>query len=317
MSTLTNDKAAFLDHCRIKHYTDNTLKDREEQLDLFIRWCHERDITDTQTVTRPILERYQRHLHHYRKKDGRPLSILTQSMRITAVRVFFKWLAKYHHILYNPASEIELPKLPRHLPRNVLTQREIEQVINLPDTRTVLGIRDRALLEVLYSTGMRRMELINLTLRDLDIERGTVMIRDGKGNKDRVVPIGERAIAWLLKYIEEARDEYALIPDDGYLFRMKNRKPFTTHQVSNVVRQYIKDANLGKTGSCHLIRHTMATLMLENGADIRYIQAILGHEDLATTQVYTQVTITQLKAVHTKTHPARLTRQASSDTEVV
>jgi integrase/recombinase XerD len=304
----------FAEDCQVRNYSPRTVADRREQITLFIRWCAERDIVTAQQVTRPLIERYQRHLHHYRKRDGNPLSVQTQAMRLVAVRVFFKWLAKHHHVLYNPAAEIELPKSPKQLPKHVLSAPEAEAVINQPDTTTRLGLRDRAILEVLYSTGMRRQELARLKLPDLGLEGGTVMIRGGKGNKDRVVPIGERASAWLIKYLEDVRPELALIPDTGEVFLLHTRKPLTVHWLSALVRKYIRQAEIGKTGSCHLLRHSMATLMLENGADIRYIQAILGHEDLATTQIYTQVSIAKLKEVHKRTHPARLERRGEVET---
>ena len=197
-------------------------------------------------------------------------------------------------------------RLDRRLPRNVLTVKEAEAVLAVPDVQTPTGIRDRAMLEVLYSTGMRRMELMQLQVFDLDAERGTVLIRLGKGKKDRMVPIGERAIAWVEKYRDDVRPELATGADDGTLFLTHLGEAFTPNRLTQLVREYVQAAEIGKSGSCHLFRHTMATLMLENGADIRYIQAILGHAELSTTQIYTQVSIRQLKAIHSATHPARL-----------
>jgi len=304
----------FLEACRVRNYSPRTIEDRRDQIRLFIHWCAERDVTEARQVTRPLAERYQYHLYHYRKSDGDPLSVGTQSMRLVAIRVFFKWLARHNHILYNPAAEIELPKQPQQLPKHVLTAGEVEAVINQPDINTALGLRDRAILEVFYSTGMRRQELADLKLTDLDPERGTVMIRCGKGGKDRVVPIGSRAIAWLEKYREEIRPELAMIPDDEIIFLLQTRRPVSVHWLSALVRKYIDQAELGKRGSCHLLRHSMATLMLENGADIRYIQVILGHEKLDTTQIYTRVSIARLKEVHERIHPARDKRRSGDET---
>ncbi len=175
-----------------------------------------------------------------------------------------------------------------------------------PNVADPIGLRDRAILETLYSTGMRRLELINLKLYDLDTERGTILIRQGKGKKDRMVPIGERAIAWLDKYVREARPQIVAEPDDGTVFLTAQGEPFSRDHLTWAVRQHVVAANLGKVGACHLFRHTMATLMHEGGADIRYIQAILGHEDLKTTQIYTQVAIRALKQIHAATHPAAM-----------
>ena len=150
------------------------------------------------------------------------------------------------------------------------------------------------------------MELLSLKLYDLDIERGTVMIRLGKGKKDRMIPIGSRALAWIDKYVIEARPTLVREPDDGTLFLSNLNEAFTPNRLTQLVREYVDAAQLGKRGACHLFRHTMATLMHENGADIRHIQALLGHEDIKTTQIYTQVAIRTLQQVHAATHPAAM-----------
>ena len=190
------------------------------------------------------------------------------------------------------------------MPKHILNAAEAEHVLGLPALADPLGLRDRAILEVLYSTGMRRMELIGLKLHDLDAERGTDMIRQGKGKKDRMIPMGERAFAWVRRYVEEARPSLSLTPDDGTVFLTNQGTPFEPGRLTQLVRDYIDKAETGKRGACHLFRHTMATLMLENGADIRFIQQQLGHAELSTTQIYTQVSIRMLKEVHTRTHPA-------------
>ena len=292
----------FEEWMRARNYSPHTIVDRGQQLDGFIAWASERGVTRPAEVTRSLLERYQRHLHHYRKKDGEPLAIVTQTMRIVAVRVFFRWLARQNLLLHNPASELELPRLGKALPRGVLTAAEAEAVINQTDPESPFGLRDRAILETLYSTGIRRQELIDLCLDDIDFERGTVMIRMGKGKKDRVVPIGERAIAWLEKYLSDVRPRLVWEPDPGALFLMNRGTALSPHWLSHRVRRYVKA--VGKQGSCHLFRHTAATLMLEGGADIRFIQAMLGHEELSSTEIYTKVSIRKLKEIHTATHPA-------------
>ena len=178
--------------------------------------------------------------------------------------------------------------------------------MNQADITEPLGLRDRAILEVLYSTGMRRMEIANLKLYDLDTERGTLMVRQGKGRKDRMIPIGERAILWIEKYVEAVRPSLVGIVDDGTLFLTNLSEAFTPNRLTQLVRDYVIAADIGKKGSCHLFRHTCATLMHENGADIRFIQMLLGHAELTTTQIYTQVAIRKLKEIHTATHPAKL-----------
>jgi integrase/recombinase XerD len=310
-------KEEFLEWMLSKNYSVRTVENRSMYLGYFIGWAAERGIGRPSEVTKPILERYQRYLYHYRKKDGYPMSFQSQHCRLVPVRAFFRWLCKANHILYNPASELELPRAEHRLPKHVLTQAEAEQVLNQPNLDLDLGIRDRAILETLYSTGMRRMEVLRLKLFDLDVERGTVMVRQGKGRKDRMIPIGERAVGWIEKYLVEVRPGLTVEPDEGYLFLTEQGEAFTPSRLTQLVREYVIGADIGKRGSCHLFRHTMATLMLEHGADIRFIQAMLGHARLDTTQIYTQVSIRKLKEIHSMTHPgAKLARaEPSRDAE--
>jgi integrase/recombinase XerD len=305
----------FFEWLRTRNFSERTIENREAYLGSFFAWAAERGVTRPGEVTRPILERYQRHLYHHRKKNGQPLSFQSQHSHLVPVRAFFKWLARNNHILYNPASELELPRLEHRLPRHVLTANEADRVLNQADTSDPLGVRDRAIMETFYSTGMRRMELIQLTAYSIDAERGTVMIRQGKGKKDRMVPIGDRALAWVEKYGREVRPGLVVGADDGTLFLTHLGEPFTPNRMTQLVRDYVDAAKIDKRGSCHLFRHTMATLMLEGGADIRFIQAMLGHARLDTTQIYTQVSIRKPKEIHTATHPARLARSTSSAAE--
>jgi integrase/recombinase XerD len=169
------------------------------------------------------------------------------------------------------------------------------------------------MMEVVYSTGMRRGEVVRLKRYDIDTERGTVFIRQGKGKKDRVVPIGARALLWVEKYLAEVRPLFALEPDEGYVFLAPDGGVLSLGMVTHLVIAYLKTSGIGKTGACHLLRHTCATLMLEGGADIRYIQQLLGHSELSTTEIYTQVSIRRLKDVHTLTHPAKAEAHAAAD----
>lgn len=302
----------FLEWSTVKGHAERTVRNARFAVSTFMTWCEQRGITRAMEVTRPILQRYQRHLFHYRTEAGHPLSFRSQHAQLVPVRGFFKFLAKSNRILYNPAADLELPKLERRLPRHVLTAGEADTILNQANVKMPLGVRDRAMLEVFYSTGMRRMELARLALFDLDAERGTVMVRQGKGRKDRMIPIGDRALAWIEKYLSDVRPELLMEPDDGTLFLTASGEAFSGNRLSQLVKDYVDAAGIGKKGACHLFRHTMATLMLENGADIRFIQAMLGHAELSTTQIYTQVSIRKLKEIHTATHPAKMTRTKST-----
>jgi len=294
----------YLNALQVKNYAERTIINEERNLVLFIEWCDARSLTKPTEITLPILERYQRHLFHSRKANGKPLTFRAQAAKLVSVRNWFRWLVRQGALLWNPASELELPRAPRRLPKHVLTASEVEAVLQQPDVTEPLGLRDRAILETFYSTGMRRSELVNLRLYDIDSERGTVMIRLGKGGKDRLIPIGERALTWIGRYLDNVRPRLVMPPDEGVLFLTHFGEGFRRLPMTHLVRAYVDQAKLGKTGACHLFRHTMATLMLEGGADIRYIQAMLGHALLSTTQIYTHVSIRQLKQVHTTTHPA-------------
>ncbi len=296
----------FLDSSAASGLSPRTIELRERVLKLFMLWCDERNLDKPQDITRPILERYRRYLYHYRKKDGDPISFATQQQRLVPIKAFFKWLTKENYILYNPASELELPKVHKRLPKHILTAQEVEQILNQTALHGDLGIRDRAIIETLYSTGIRRAELINLKLYDVDTQNGTLMVREGKGKKDRMLPLGERAGLWINHYVEEIRPELIIGTDDGTLFLHEYGEAFHKNRLTDLVKRYIESAGINKTGACHIFRHTMATLMLENGADIRFIQAMLGHSQLSTTEIYTQVSIKKLKEIHTLTHPARM-----------
>jgi integrase/recombinase XerD len=309
---LLQDYLAWL---RVRNYSESTIAGRELFLCTLIDWCGQRGVIRPGAITKPMLERYQRYLFHYRKKNGDPLSFSSQYNRIVAIRTWFRWLARQNHIVTNPASDLELPRLEKRLPKAILSVREAETVLAQPDVTDALGLRDRAILETLYSTGIRRMELVRLHVQSVDGERGTLLVRQGKGKKDRMIPIGERAVLWIEKYLADARPKLVCGRDEGVLFLNRLGEAIRVDSLTTTVRGYIERAQIGKAGSCHLFRHTMATLMLENGADIRFIQAMLGHVNLSTTEIYTQVSIKKLKEIHTLTHPAKAARQARVDWE--
>jgi integrase/recombinase XerD len=289
-----------------------TVRQRSRAVRRFILWALERSLARPQDITLPILDRYQRHLYHYRKTDGTPLSFASQHTELVPLKAYFKWLARERRILTNPASELAMPKAPRRIPRTVLTVEEVERIIGEPDTATLPGIRDRAVLEVLYSSGVRRTELVRLAVSDVDTRRGSLLVREGKGKRDRLVPLGERACRWVEKYLAEVRPELLAATDDGSLFLTDYGEPFTGDWLGEHVKGIIRRAGLIVPGACHLFRHACATHMLENGADIRYIQALLGHASLTSTQLYTHVSLRKLKEIHDATHPARL-RRAGGD----
>ncbi len=306
MSPLEAWRARHAEDALARGYSPRTVATRESSLKVFVAWCAERSVSEPQDISRPLLERYRRHLYYARSRSGKPLSLATQHNRLTAVKLFCRYLTREGVIGVNPAAEFELPRVHRRLPRAILTVAEVEAVCRQCLLHGEIGIRDRAIIETLYATGIRRRECTMLDLYDVDREQGTLMVREGKGRKDRMLPIGERALAWLDRYLTDVRPTLlAGNLDDQALFLNDRGERYRVHQLSDKVRAYLTAAGIEKPGACHLFRHTMATLMLENGADIRFIQAMLGHASLETTTIYTQVSIRALKEVYARTHPAK------------
>ncbi len=244
-----------------------------------------------------------------RKANGQPLSWSSQTLHLTHVNQFFRYLVKMNHLPFNPAAELELPKQPKSLPKPILSLDEVERVLAQPDTTTALGLRDRAILETFYSSGLRRAELCRLRLDEVDVSRRAIFIRLGKGQKDRYVPVGVRALVWIARYVEHARDKLLLDAKEPTLFLTKDGQPLSPDSLTEYARRYLRSSGVNKAGACHIFRHTMATLMLENGAEIRYLQAILGHERLETTQIYTApVSASSWKSTAPHTQPSDRTK---------
>ncbi len=304
--------AEHFEWMQVTGYSADTVRARRHAIRKFIGWIAERGIDSPTQITRPMIERYQRHLFYYRKANGQPLSMGVQLQYLAALKLWFKWLTRAHHILANPAADMELPRKPNRLPGRILSSSEVEAVLREADPATPQGLRDRALLELLYATGIRRSEAASLELYDPDLLRGVLWVRHGKGNRQRVVPLGSRAAAWLEKYLTQARGEL-LAADTPALFVSDYGLPMRADQIATKVRRYMQFAGMQKGGATHLLRHACATHMLEGGADIRFIQAMLGHSKLDTTEVYTHVSIDKLIEVHRATHPSRLERTKRVD----
>jgi integrase/recombinase XerD len=312
---LTRYMEEHFEWMQVTGYSMDTVRARRVALRKFIAWADERGLDDPREITKPMLERYQRYLFYYRKADGSPLTITMQYQYLAPLKTWFKWMSRAHHILANPASDLDLPKQPKRLPRSVPSVAEVEAILAEADPGTPQGLRDRVLLEVLYATGLRRMELPGVSVYDADLNRGLLWVRHGKGRRERVVPLGERAIAWLDKYLTEARPQL-LATDTDALFLTDYGEPVSPEYVAAKVKRYMRFAGIDKPGSTHLLRHACATHMLEGGADIRFIQEMLGHANLETTEIYTHVSIDKLIAVHKATHPSRLQRRQDTPDKI-
>jgi len=287
-----------------RNYSPRTLEAHKWALHTFLHWAEARDLLRPEQITRPILESFQRWLWRYRKKDGQPLGVTTQRARLGTLQRFFAHLCRENRLAANPAADLELPRKPHRLLPRGLTREEIAAVLAVPDTADPLGVRDRAILETLYATGARRSELVRLDLADLDAAGATLHIRRGKGGRSRVVPVGARALEWLARYLRAARPRLLLEATEPALFLSGYGERLSPAYLGNWVRRTVDAAGVAKAGSCHLFRHSCAVHMLENGADSRFIQQLLGHASAETTAIYTEATIAALRAVYARTHPA-------------
>ena len=304
-SSLTSFAVMYLQHMKAMSYSPQTIEYRKMELNYFLAWCEERSINQLSQITHAIIQRYQRHLATTPQRNNKLLSVATQRNRLTAIKMWFKFLMKEHHIHSNPCSEMEMPRLGKQLPKQPLTHEEAELILSQPDIETDLGIRDRAILETFYSTGIRRMELVNLQLNDINSDAGIIAVRAGKGRKDRFIPIGDRALEWVTTYCQDIRPHYEIPSSPQNVFLNNLGLALNKHRLGDRVNRYVRQSGVATNGACHLFRHTAATQMLNNGADIRYIQEMLGHAHLATTEIYTHIAIKKLKDVHTETHPAK------------
>ncbi|MBI4846816.1 MAG: tyrosine-type recombinase/integrase [Candidatus Omnitrophica bacterium] len=242
-----------------------------------------------------------------------------------ALRSFFRYLAKSNQILYDPAVELELPKTRKNIPRDIMSKKEILKILNQPDPDNVLGSRDKAILELLYSTGIRNQELRNLCIYDIDIANNYLRVTRGKGKKDRVIPLGEIAATYVEEYLNHSRPKL-LSPvrskspkvhaapmtgtsngvnkeETNILFLTKHGRTMKNNGLIETIKKYAAKAKLEKHITPHSFRHTCATHLLKNNASLRHIQELLGHASIESTQIYTRVDISDLKRAHKRYHP--------------
>ena len=302
-------KEKFAEHLKIRGMSRTTQEKYPRELARFLRWLRELspEVSSLAGIGRDIFSAYQSHLYYveHRKHPGKTLAFSTQIGRLVAVRSFFRFLLKEGFILYDPSSELELPpdRRKKTLPRDIMTKKEVLKVLEEPNLQDILGIRDRAILEVLYATGIRSTELCNLLLYDIDFEGETLRVTQGKNAKDRVVPLGKMAGEFIQLYLSEARPHLTSDPEEKHLFLSAHQKPLCDRIIYDIVKRYVSSAKLKKKITTHSFRHTCATHLLQGKAPIRHIQEMLGHRSLSTTQIYTRVELTDLKKVFKRCHP--------------
>jgi integrase/recombinase XerD len=295
---------AFLVHLAARAYSRPSIDSHRWALRQFSDWAAARDSQQPADFSRADIEAYQIFLHQYRSpRSGKSLGINTQRGRLGCLRRFFAWLCRAGVIPANPAADLDLPrKQARKIPK-AFNDEEIQRMLCIPNPADPFGLRDRSILELFYASGVRRSEMANLDIGDYDPAAQTLMVREGKGGKSRLLPVGERASAWLNRFLAESRPLFEHLPHETALFLSGYGTRITPAYLGNWVKKLMKRCGIDKPGSCHLFRHACATAMHRGGADIRYVQEMLGHTRMETTQIYTHVNIEALARIHATSHP--------------
>lgn len=268
---------------------------------------------DVKAVTRTRLEAWIAGLYDYKTKEGKPYRPATICVKVRAIKRLFEYLEEANIIFINPAEFIQEPKKERGLPRNILNPAEARQILDQPNLGTLKGIRDRAMLELFYSTGIRIEEFCSLSIYDADLQGGMLRINKGKGKKDRVVPMGKHAVRFLREYIAKVRPHFTRRNRTvRRLFIDAFGKPLSKQMTGVSIRDYARAAGIKKQVTAHTFRHSFATSLIKNGADIVAVQKMLGHADLKTTEIYLRTIGVDLKAAHQKSHPREKEREESA-----
>jgi len=293
---IENEIASFQNYLTAERgLADNTVISYGRDLRKFARYLKSIRVSSVQKVTRGNVIDFL----IAEKRNGIASNSLSRCL--IAIKMFFRFLVG-EGILENDVTElIESPKLWRVLPET-MTIEEVDRVLSLPDMSTPEGIRDRAIMEMLYATGMRISELANLKLANYNARAGTVICH-GKGSRQRIIPVGRQAISAVSFYLKESRPFFLKGRESPYLFVTRLKSKFTRAGLWKMIRGYVRKLNLGKKVTPHTFRHSFATHLLANGAELRIIQAMLGHANISTTQFYTHVDKERLKSIHRKYHP--------------
>ena len=292
----------FLKTLKVRNLSSTHIKGIAWRLGKFLLYLAGREITEVTGITKEVVSTFQIEQYERINQMGRPNSVGHQNQMLSAVKQFTSYLKEYDYIVADPARELRYAKTPKSLPRGILTPTEARKILHAPDTKSVIGYRDRTILEILYTSGIRKDELIGLTLDNVDYTDGFLRVV-GKGNKERVVPLGRIACRYLENYIKSVRPELLRDPYEKTVFLSQRHRPLSKNMVWELTKRHARKAKITKNVHPHTFRHTCATQMLRNKAHIRAVQELLGHESLDSTQVYTHVSITDLKEIHKSCHP--------------
>ena len=302
----------YLSHLQMLNYSPASIVTRRAHFRVLARFMAEMKLSDAAATTTSQLLDFQRWLYYEPTYKDTARTATSQNQVLGTVKSFFKFLKQQGVIARNPALEVEYARQPDALPRNILTPEEARKVIETPDVQTLIGYRDRTLLEVLYATGIRKNELMSLNVADVNLEEELLRVNLGKGGRDRVVPLSGIACSFLESYIKGVRPELLKGNKSKRLFISLLGQPMARNTVGGVIEKYARKAKIKKHVTCHLWRHTCATHLLKNNANLRHVQEILGHRSLATTERYLRLTITDLKEAHRKFHPREKSTRAAN-----
>ena len=286
----------FLHHLAVERgLAENTLSSYHRDLHQFISWLTEKEIQAVELVRRNHIMAY---LLGLQKKGRAPATI---SRQLAALKSFYHFLMQEGALQQDPTTNLDSPKLAKKLP-HVMTPAEVDRLLSMPDAASPSGSRDKAMLELLYATGLRVSELMALDTAHINLDMGYVQCF-GKGSKERIVPMGSMAAGCLNEYLEEGRKKLKKHPSEKALFINKRGSRLTRQGFWKILKKYVQNAGITREIAPHTLRHSFATHLLENGADLRSVQEMLGHADIATTQIYTHLTKSRIKEVYDKTHP--------------
>lgn len=293
----------FAEHLEVLGRTPRTVRSYRCELRQFLEFLTDRNLRGVHEITREEVQAYHVGLHRRRKPDGQPIAVRTRNAKMAAVLAFLAFLTGARYLLVSPGREVRLARVPRRLLPELPDEEQVQRLLEAPDTNTPLGLRDRAALELLYSSALRNTELRLLRVVDVDLSRLWVRVLHGKGGKQRMVPLGEPAAAWIEEYLRRGRGLLLKQEDPGHLFLSLRGAPLSVEALSDLVRKQAERTGLALRVTPHVLRHCCATHMLARQARLRYLQELLGHACADTTQRYAQVQLDDLRETHQRCHP--------------
>jgi len=286
----------FLLHLKVERgLAKNTLDSYRRDLNKFIGYLHRQGIINLNDVDRRMIMSFMEDLHNHNRAAA------TISRNLAAIRSFYSFLLQENMVSSNPSAELDAPKIPKRLP-NVMTVSQVARLMEQPNCTNAAGMRDKAMLELLYATGIRVSELVDLDLVDVNLEMGFLRCL-GKGSKERIVPMGQKAVEAVGTYLQKGRVKLVRNSEVEAVFVNIHGGRLTRQGFWKILKKYVRQAGFEGDITPHTLRHSFATHLLENGADLRAVQEMLGHSDISTTQIYTQVTAIHLRDVYQQSHP--------------